>query len=76
MVERGEAPLGLVFTTDAAISKKVKVVGRFPAESHGPIIYPVAIVAGRETAAAKRFMAFLASPEARPAFEKYGFTVR
>ncbi|MDD2604136.1 MAG: molybdate ABC transporter substrate-binding protein [Desulfobacterales bacterium] len=76
MVERGEAPLGVVFATDAAISRKVRVVGRFPADSHGPIIYPVAIVAGHETAAAKRFMDFLTTPEALAAFEKYGFTIR
>jgi molybdate transport system substrate-binding protein len=76
MVERGEAPLGVVFATDAPISKKVRVVGRFPADSHGPIIYPVVIVAGHETATAKRFMNFLTSPEALAAFEKYGFTIR
>ncbi len=76
MVERGEAPLGVVFTTDAAISKRVRVVGQFPADSHEPIVYPVAIVAGHETEAVKRFMAFLTSSEARAVFEKYGFSVR
>jgi molybdate transport system substrate-binding protein len=76
MVERGEAPLGLVYATDAAISKKVRVVGVFPADSHAPIVYPVAVVAGGQTAAAARFMDFLRTPEARAVFEKYGFGVR
>lgn len=76
MVERGEAPLGVVFATDAAISNKVRVVGQFPVESHESIVYPVAIVSGHETAAAKRFMEFLISPAGLAAFEKYGFTIR
>jgi len=76
MVERGEAPLGMVYATDAAISKKVRVVGQLPADSHEPIVYPVALVAGRETEVAKRFIDFLSSPEARSVFEKYGFSVQ
>ncbi len=76
LVERGEAPFGIVYATDAAISKKVKVVGVFPEDSHPPIVYPVALVKDRGTAAAKRFLGFLKSPEAKQIFEKYGFTVR
>jgi molybdate transport system substrate-binding protein len=75
LVERGETPLGLVYATDAAISKKVRVVGTFPADSHPPIVYPVAAVAGGNSAAAKRFIDFLRSPESRAIFEKYGFVV-
>jgi molybdate transport system substrate-binding protein len=75
LVERAEAPLGEVYATDAAISHKVRVVGVFPATSHPPIVYPVAAVAGK-TAAAKTFLDFLASPDARGVFEKYGFDVR
>lgn len=76
LVEREEAPLGLVYTTDAAISKKVRVVGTFPVESHSPIIYPAAVVAGGKAAAAASFLKFLKTPEARAVFMKYGFEVR
>ena len=76
LVERGEAPLGLVYATDAAVSKKVRVVGTFPADSHPPIVYPVAAVSGGKISDAKQFMDFLKSPEARAVFEKYAFNVR
>jgi molybdate transport system substrate-binding protein len=75
LVERAETPLGLVYATDAAISKKVRVVGTFPVQSHPPIVYPVAAVAGGHVAAAGRFIDFLRSPESRAVFEKYGFVV-
>jgi len=73
LVERGETPLGLVYATDAAISKKVKVVGTFPADSHPPIVYPVAAVAGGRTQAARVFLDFLKTTEARAVFSKYDF---
>ncbi len=76
LVERSEAPLGQVYATDAAISKKVRVVGTFPLESHPPIVYPVAAVAGGKADAAASFIAFLKTPESRAVFEKYGFEVR
>ncbi len=76
LVERGEAPLGIVYATDAAITDKVKVVGIFPEDSHPPIAYPIALVAGAETPAAKSFLELLKTTEARVIFEKYGFTVR
>ncbi len=76
LVERGEAPLGLVYATDAAISEKVRVVGTFPAASHPPIVYPVAAVAGGNTVAASRFMDFMKTARARAVFEKFGFEVR
>src|SRR5580693_4211164 len=44
LVERGEAPLGIVYVTDARVSTKVKIVGVFPADSHSPIVYPFGIV--------------------------------
>ncbi|MFH2047062.1 MAG: molybdate ABC transporter substrate-binding protein [Pseudomonadota bacterium] len=75
LVERGESPVGIVYATDAAITKKVRVVGTFPEKSHLPILYPVALVAGSETLAAESFMKFLETPEAKAIFEKYGFTV-
>lgn len=76
LVGRGEAPLGIVYSTDAAITNQVKVVGTFPADSHPPIVYPAAIVAGHETPVAKRFLEFLKTPAAKAIFQKYGFTVR
>ena len=76
MVERDEVPVGLVYSTDAAISGKVRVAGIFPPETHSPILYPVAVVAGRMTPAVGRFMDFLGSPAARAIFERYGFSVK
>ncbi|MFH0821907.1 MAG: molybdate ABC transporter substrate-binding protein [Pseudomonadota bacterium] len=74
LVERGEAPLGIVYSTDAAITAKVKVVGMFPPDSHPKIVYPVALTAGRATPEAKSFLDLLKTPEAKTVFEKYGFT--
>lgn len=76
LVERAEAPLGLVYATDAVISKKVRVVGALPQKSHPTIVYPVAAVAGGKARAAAGFMAFLKSSQARKVFVKYGFEVR
>lgn len=75
-VERGEAPLGIVYATDAAISDKVAVVGMFPEESHPPITYQAGIVKGNNTEPARAFFEFLKSPGAKAIFEKYGFSVR
>lgn len=75
LVERGEAPVGLVYATDAAITAKVKVVAAFPQTSHPPIIYPAAVIAGRRSPATDRFMALLRSPEAEAVFKKFGFSV-
>lgn len=73
LVETGEAPLGIVYTTDAAISKKVKLIAVFPAKSHDPIVYPAALVAGNDTDGARDFLTFLSSPEAKAVFKSYGF---
>jgi len=75
LVARGEAPLGIVYATDAAAEPNVKIVGTFPDDSHPPIIYPAAIVKGAKSADAKPFLDMLKSAKARPAFEKQGFTV-
>ncbi len=71
-VDRGEAPLGIVYATDALIDKNVRVVDVFPADSHAPIVYPAALtrVAGP---AAAQFIAFVASPAAAATFKAYGF---
>jgi molybdate transport system substrate-binding protein len=74
-VSRGEAPLGIVYRTDAAADPNVKIVGAFPAGSHPPIIYPMALLANSTNPDAEAFVAFLKSPAAWPFFEKQGFTV-
>ncbi len=73
-VARGEAPLGIVYETDAHVDKRVRIVGLFPADSHPPITYPVALTAGAGPDAA-RFVEFIRSAAARPTFESFGFTV-
>ena len=75
LVERGEAPLGIVYSTDAAISTKVDIVHFFPSDSHPPITYPVALVADRETPTVRDFLTFLRSPEACEIYRRYGFAV-
>ncbi len=74
-VAKGEAPLGIVYGTDARSEPAVRVVGVFPAESHPKILYPVALVAPAKPEA-RKFLEFLLSSEAAPAFEAQGFTVQ
>lgn len=76
LVERGECPLGVVYATDAAGSKKIKVVGTFPENSHPPIVYPVALVKDSTSKQARSFLSFLKTTPAKTIFEKYGFSVR
>jgi molybdate transport system substrate-binding protein len=75
LVSRGEAPLGIVYQTDAAADKGVKIVGAFPESTHPPIIYPIAVTTASTNPDAGAFVGFLKSPAARPAFEKQGFVV-
>ena len=72
LVARGEAPLGIVYETDAKIDPSVKIVGVFPEDSHPPIVYPVALTKNAKPDAAQ-YLAFLSEPEARAVFERYGF---
>jgi molybdate transport system substrate-binding protein len=74
LVARGEAPLGIVYETDAKIEPAVKIVGTFPADSHPPIVYPVALTAGAKPDAA-RYLEFLRTQQAKSIFERYGFNV-
>lgn len=74
LVARGEAPLGIVYRTDAIAEPKVEVAGAFPANSYPPVIYPAALTSGAQAATTK-FLDFLESPAARPYFEKQGFKV-
>jgi len=75
LVARGEAPLGIVYSTDAAAEPNVKIVATFPEDSHPPIIYPAALTKDSSNADAKAFLDFLRSAKARASFEKQGFTV-
>jgi molybdate transport system substrate-binding protein len=74
-VAHGEAPAGIIYATDAAAEPGVKVIGAFPADSHPPILYPVAMTASSTNPDAKAFFQFLVSDAAAPAFRKQGFTV-
>ena len=73
LVARGEAALGIVYATDAKVEPEVKIVGTFPADSHPPIVYPVAATTSAGAGAAN-YLAFLQSQAAKTIFEKYGFT--
>ncbi|HEU4781329.1 MAG TPA: molybdate ABC transporter substrate-binding protein [Steroidobacteraceae bacterium] len=71
-VARGETPLGIVYSTDAAIDPRVRVVDVFPADTHSPIRYPAAAVKGSGAAAAQ-YLDYLGSPAAIETWKKFGF---
>src|ERR1700684_1085304 len=73
LVARGEAVLGIVYSTDAKVEPGVKIVGTFPADSHPAIIYPVAATTTAK-AETTDYLAFLRSSAAKATLEKYGFT--
>jgi len=73
LVDRGEAAAGIVYQSDTAISRRVRVAGVFPQDSHPPITYPLALVAERPSPAVVRFYRFLRGPEARAIFRRHGF---
>ena len=75
LVSRGEAPLGIVYQTDAAADPAVRIVDAFPADTHPAIIYPAAVTAAAKHADAGAFVAFVRGAAAKPAFVKQGFTV-
>jgi molybdate transport system substrate-binding protein len=76
LVERGEAPFGIVYLTDAQASRGVRIVATFPAESHPPITYPFALTRRAEgNAAARAFLAFLTAPEAAATWQRLGFAL-
>ena len=75
LVSRREAPLGIVYATDARADPRVRIVGVFPDDSYPPIVYPAALTANGKNASAARLLDFLGSPAAKPIFEKQGFTV-
>jgi len=75
LVSRGEAPLGIVYQTDAAADQGVKIVGTFPENTYPPIVYPIALTKESRSADAQAFLAYIRSPAARPAFERQGFII-
>jgi len=76
-VEAGEVDAGVVYATDAAISKGVTVSAVAPVGSHSPVIYPAALVSGSANPeVAKAFLAWLSGPDAALVFSKYGFSVK
>ena len=74
-VSRGEAPLGIVYQTDATADKAVKIVGEFPESSYPPIVYPLAVTRSSANPGTADYIAFLKSSAARPDFEKQGFVM-
>src|SRR5262249_18919734 len=74
-VERGEAAAGIVYATDAIVSKKVRIVDEFPASSHPKIVYPIALITGQDDATARAFYDYLVGPKARGVFQDYGFSI-
>ena len=75
VLEREEAPAGIVYATDAAVSSSVMVAGTFPESSHDPISYPFAVTASGDTTEARALLAFLVNPSARAVFARRGFKV-
>ncbi|WP_050783360.1 molybdate ABC transporter substrate-binding protein [Methylobacterium nodulans] len=75
LVSRGEAPLGVVYESDAKSDPAVKVIGVFPADSHPPVVYPFAVTMDAKGQGAARFLEFLRSAEGKPFFEAQGFSV-
>ena len=75
-VETGNVEAGIVYKTDAASSKKVKIAALAPEGSHAPIIYPASLLAAsKQPEAAKEFLAYLSGPESKAIFEKHGFVM-
>ncbi len=73
LVARAEAPLGIVYRTDAVAEPRVRIVGIFPEDSHPPIVYPAAVLTTSKAARAEDFLRYLAGPEAKAVFERNGF---
>jgi len=73
-VAKGEAPLGIVYRSDAIADKTIKIVGEFPGDSHPPIVYPAAVTTSSKLPdAAMAFISYLKSPEGQAIFSQAGF---
>ena len=74
LVARGEAPLGIVYRTDAAVEPGVRIIGTFPPDTHPPIVYPIALTATSENPDAPALLVYLRGAASRAQFQKAGFT--
>lgn len=74
LVQLGETPLGIVYLTDAAVARNVRVVGVFPPESHDPVTYPFAIVKEQAGPQARGFLDYATGAAGLAVFESYGFS--
>jgi len=74
LVERGEAPAGIVYATDAAATKDVAIAGVFPESSHDPVTYPFAVTRMGDGPEARALLAYLAGPLGRAVFARHGFS--
>ena len=75
LVARGEAPLGIVYRTDALAEKGVRIVDTFLPSTHPPIVYPMVVLKRSSTPVATAFAGYLTTPDARAIFERHGFRV-
>ncbi len=76
LVERGAAPFAIVYATDARASKLARIAGMFPADSHPPIVYPLARLKASTNPEGEAFRRFLLSREGRAIFVRFGFTAK
>ena len=74
LVARGEAPMGIVYETDARAEPKVRIAGRIAPDLHAPIVYPAAVLRGAPPQA-QRYLDYLGGAQAAAIFEKHGFHV-
>jgi molybdate transport system substrate-binding protein len=72
-VAKGEAPLGVVYRSDAVSEPAVRIVDTFPDASHAPIVYPAAVVTDHDTAAARKLLALMRAPASQAIFVRHGF---
>jgi molybdate transport system substrate-binding protein len=72
-VVKGEAPLGVVYRSDAVSEPAVRVVDTFPETSHAPIVYPAAVVTDHDAPAARKLLDLLRAPSSQAIFARYGF---
>ncbi len=74
-VSRGEAPLGVVYDTDAEIDPGVRILALFPEATHPKILYPAVLTVGAHGPAAQAYLTFVEGPEAAAIFRRFGFTI-
>ena len=72
-VVKGEAPLGVVYRSDAVSEPAVHVVDTFPSSSHAPIVYPAAVLSDHDTPAARKLLGLLREPATQTIFRRFGF---